>query len=238
MSWGSDLYGWLFGQKRQAIHSPNRESEHSAISSASGAPGADLYAHAPDAGIGHSQQHRWLFDEGVLHWNQHRSESDFKPVFAGLNFVREAAKSRLWGRPADLAGDERIILSGVDWRFADLQGCILVRADLRHAKMQGANLRSANLSGANLSGADLTDSDLRGAILDGAILARASLVKANLSGASLKGANFAWADMRHLVVGVRNLQEANTFGALRDGVGSYAPAIEIGDAAAARPFAP
>ncbi len=213
MSWGSALYGWLFGQKPNSTLSAQREAADPSVPQ----PVEDLYAHAPEIGIGHSQQHRWLFDEGVLHWNQHRSENDFKPVFPGLNFVKEAAKSRLWGRPADLVGEERVILGGVNWRFADLQGCILARADLRRAQLQGANLRSANLSGANLSGADLTDSDMRGAILDGAIFARATLVNTNLSGASMKGANFAWADMRHTIVGARNLQEANVFGALREG---------------------
>lgn len=223
MSWGSAIYGWLFGQKPQSTPSAQPEAVASSVSHAGGQTGEDLYVHAPEIGIGHSQQHRWLFDEGVLHWNQHRSENDFKPVFSGLNFVKEAAKSRLWGRPADLVGEERVILNGINWRFADLQGCILARADLRQAQLQGANLRSANLSGANLSGADMTDSDLRGAVLDGAILARATLVNANLSGASMKGANFAWADMRHTIVGARNLQEANIFGAVREGSVTLVP---------------
>ena len=217
MSWGSALYGWLFGQKPKSTHSAQRETADASVPHAGGQAGEDLYVHAPEIGIRHSQQHRWLFDEGVLHWNQHRSEIDFKQDFRGLNFVKEAAKSRLWGRPADLVGEERVILSGVNWRFADLQGCILARADLRQAQLQGANLRSANLSGVNLSGADLTDSDMRGATLDGAILARATLVNTNLSGASMKGANFAWADMRRTIVGARNLQEAYIFGALREG---------------------
>jgi uncharacterized protein YjbI with pentapeptide repeats len=37
-----------------------------------------------------------------------------------------------------------------------------------------------------------------------------------MSGAGMKGANFAWADMSHAIVGARNLQEANVFGAIRD----------------------
>ena len=90
MSLGSGLYNWLFGPSAKLTQPPHRESESTV------APSEDLYAHAPEIGIGHSQQHRWLFDEGVLHWNQHRSENDFKPVFPGLNFVKEAAKSRLW----------------------------------------------------------------------------------------------------------------------------------------------
>jgi hypothetical protein len=32
-----------------------------------------------------AQHRKWLFDEGVLRWNQHRRDR-FKPNFAGLNF--------------------------------------------------------------------------------------------------------------------------------------------------------
>ena len=184
----------------------------------SGGNGGEVYAHVPEAELRSSQQHRWLFDDGVMHWNQHRREEDFKPNFAGLNFVKEAAKTRLFGRPADLVGDERVILTGVDWSYANLQGCTLAKADLRNARLQGADLRNANLSGALLNGADLRDADLRGANLERTQLARANLEHANLTGATCKDANFAWADLSHAIVGARNLAEANLFGAVRDGV--------------------
>jgi hypothetical protein len=217
MDWRSVLFGW----PPRVKPAPKKEEEQGA---AQAEPATDVvsppseeavYAHMPEAEAGSAQQHRWLFDEGVLHWNQRRHESDFLPKFAGINFVKEAPKTRLWGRPADIIGDERVLLGGVDWSFADLQGATLARADLRNARLVGANLRNANLAGALLNGADLTDCDLRGANLDGAQLARTTLVHANMTGASTKDANFAWADLTHASIGARALQEANLFGAVR-----------------------
>lgn len=210
------MWNWreiLFGTKQPT---PTPEAEAVSPSGGNGA-GEDVYAHAPESELRSSEQHAFLFDDGVLHWNQHRHAKSFKPNFAGLNFVREAAKTRLFGRPADLAGDERVMLAGVDWSHADLQGCILTKADLRHAKLIGADLRKANLTGALLMNADLTDCDLRGAVLDGAQFARARLVNANLAGATCAAANFAWADLTNAALGARNLAEANLFGAVRDG---------------------
>lgn len=214
MSWVQNFYAWLFGRrpepKRDTAAAPELAPQESARPIEE-----TLYVHTPEDVVGHAKQHQWLFDDGVLHWNQRRLETEFKPHFAGVNFVKEGAKSRLWGRPGDLVGDERAILYGIDLRFANLQGCIMNRVDLRNAKLQGANLRNANLTSANLTGADLTDCDLRGATLDGAIVARARLVNANLSGASLKGTNFAWSDVTHMMAGQRNLQDANMFGVMR-----------------------
>jgi len=192
-------------------------SEPAPVGDASAGNGGEaIYAHVPETQLRSSQQHRWLFDDGVQYWNRHRHEKDFKPNFSGVNFVKEAAKTRLWGRPIDLAGEERAVLTGIDLSHADLQGCTFAKADLRDAKLIGAHLRNANLAGANLSGADLSGCDLRGANLDGAQLARAKLTYANLTGASLKDANLAWADLNHAIVGMRNLQEANLFGASRN----------------------
>jgi uncharacterized protein YjbI with pentapeptide repeats len=179
------------------------------------APEETLYEHAPDSTISQGKQHHWLFDEGVLHWNQRRKETEFRPNFSGFNFVKQSQRSRLWGCPADLVGDERVILAGMDLRFADLQGCTLTRADLRRAHLQGANLRNANLAHVNFENADLTDCDLRNAVLDGADLSRARLVNANLSGASLKGTNLAWADITQMSACEKHLREANLFGAVR-----------------------
>jgi hypothetical protein len=174
-----------------------------------------LYADAPENTVGQRKQHHWLFDEGVLHWNQHRRDNDFKPDFGGTNFPHDAAKSRLWGCPPDLVGGERVVLSGIDLRYADLKGAVLARADLRHAKLQGADLRDADLSSSNLESADLTDCDLRGAKLDGAVLVRARLVNANLTGASLKNTNFAWADVSHMQASFKGVEQANLFGVVR-----------------------
>ena len=227
-TWTDALFGWLPRAK------PAGAQADAAQIDASGGNGADgVYERVPETELRSSQQHRWLFDEGVLHWNQHRREKNFITEFAGMNFVKEAAKSRLWGRPVDIVGEDRVVLTGVDWAHADLQGCTLTRADLRHARLAGADLRKANLAGALLNGADLRDCDLRGAILDGAQFARAKLMHANFSGASLKNANFAWADMSHAVVSARNLQEANTFGTIRDTVVPEVHAAPVVPSAAA-----
>jgi uncharacterized protein YjbI with pentapeptide repeats len=210
MDWRSAIFGW------PSRKSPEKKAvEPIDVSAGNGGEAEAVYAHAPETQLSSSKQHRWLFDQGVVHWNQHRRDEPFKPNFAGVNFVKEAAKSRLWGRPIDLAGEERVVLTRIDLSHADLQGCTLAKADLREAKLAGADLRRANLAGALLNGADLTDADLRGATLDNAQLARCKLGHANLSGASLKNTNFAWADMSHAVVSVRNLADANVFGSQR-----------------------
>lgn len=219
MSWiyqffASLFSGW-FGRKA---------GEHAAAASAAvdaahpGVPAPEedtLYAEAPETKVGQNRQHHWLFDEGVLHWNQHRRDNNFKPEFGKTDFVKEASTSRLWGCPADLIGSERVVLSGIDLRFANLKGANLSRADLRHAKLQGADLRDANLSSCNLESADLTDCDLRGANLDGAVLVRTRLVNANLTGASLKDTNFAWADISHMQACFKAVSTANLFGVVR-----------------------
>ena len=208
MDWRSILFGWPARAKPAADGATDAPP--------AGDGGEAVHAHVPEAELRSSQQHKWLFDDGVMRWNRHRHEQEFKPNFAGLNFLKETAKTRLWGRPVDIVGEERVVLAGVDWSYADLQGCTLTRADLRNAKLVGADLRKANLSGALLNNADLTDCDLRGATLDGAQFARAKLAHANMSGASMKGANFAWADLSHAIVSARNLQDANVFGAVRE----------------------
>lgn len=212
MNWGQILFG-----TGRAAKAPPPASPDEAPSPSGGNGAEEIYAHAPATTLRSSEQHKWLFDEGVVHWNQHRREKPFKPNFSGVNFVKETAKTRLFGRPVDIIGEERVMLAGVDLGNAEMQGCTLARADLRNAKLAGADLRNANLAGALLNGADLRDADLRGANLDGAQLARAKLGHANLSGASAKGANFAWADLSHAIVGAKNLAEANLFGAVRDG---------------------
>lgn len=218
MTW----YEMLFGKRRAPEAAAQPQVEPVSPSGGNGGGSAeDIYAHPPEKPVRSSQQHVWLFDEGVEHWNQHRHAEPFKVSFAGLNFVKEAGKTRLYGRPADIIGEERVTLAGVDWREADLQGCTLSKADLRGANLRGANLRNANLAGALLNGADLTDADLRGANLEGAQLARAKLGHTNLSGASLKNANLAWTDMTHTIVGVKNLREANTFGVVYAGMPKF-----------------
>ena len=226
MTWREMLFG---GRSQEAVAAA-APVEPASPSGGNGGGAEGVYAHAPEKELRSSQQHSWLFDQGVAHWNQHRGTTPFKANFAGLNFVKEAAKTRLFGRPADIIGEERVSLAGVDWHEADLQGCTLSKADLRRANLRGANLRNANLAGALLNGADLTDADMRGANLEGAQLARATLAHANLAGASLKNANLAWTDLSQTIVGAKNLVEANTFGVYYAGMPKfqrreYAPVV-------------
>lgn len=234
MSWVNGFYAWLFGVRpqsslkgsnagdasagldagRPASQKPSGASAHQ--KDASRPLEEHLYEGWTEAGVDHAKQHHWLFDEGVLHWNERRGEQKFKPYFAGVNFLKAAAKTRLWGCPSDLAGPERVVLSGIDLKFADLQGSTLTRADLRHANLRGANLRNANLASANFENADLSDCDLRGAVLDGADFSRAKLVSANLSGASVKGANLAWANVSHMIACSDHLRDTNMFGVYRE----------------------
>src|SRR5262249_9906403 len=151
MDW-RHIFSWNATPAKPANEKPADEIQPSA---GNGGSAEAIYAHAPETELSSSKQHRWLFDQGVVHWNQHRHKENFHPNFAGINFVKESAKTRLWGRPVDIVGDERVVLTGVDLSLADLQGCILTRADLRDAKLQGADLRKANLTGALLNGADL-----------------------------------------------------------------------------------
>ena len=227
MEWIMTFLGWLVGLFRwrrkaapapaaAAAPAPGVEGSSNSGDSVTGAeapaPEEKLYAHAPDKGVARGLQHHWLMDEGVLHWNQRRREEDFRPDFAGYDFIAQGKQTRLWGQPADLDGGARLILSGVDLRFAKLAKAVLAGADLRRAHLQGADLRGANLAGAVLEGADLTDCDLREAVLEGADLSRARLVNANLSEARLAGANLAWADITHAAGA---LEGANLFGVRR-----------------------
>jgi hypothetical protein len=223
MEWITTFLGWIaswFWGRRRArpqdgapVAAPDGSGD--GMTDAGAASSEDkLYAHAPEAGISRGLQHHWLIDEGVLHWNQRRKEQAFRPDFAGYDFIAQGKETRLWGQPADLDGNPRLVLSGVDLSFAKLSKAVLAGADLRRAHLQGADLRGANLAGANLEGADLTDCDLRAAVLEGADLSRTRLVNANLAGAKLAGANLAWADITHMA-GDGALAGANLFGVRR-----------------------
>jgi Pentapeptide repeats (8 copies) len=108
--------------------------------------------------------------------------------------------------------DQRLNLSSIDLRYADLRraqlqaadllGSRLQKADLRRAQLQaadllGAQLQGATLSGAQLQGADLTGADLEGADLPDADLEGAHLVHAQLQEAFLYGAQLQGIVMSH-----------------------------------------
>jgi uncharacterized protein YjbI with pentapeptide repeats len=65
-------------------------------------------------------------------------------------------------------------------RYADLNGCILTRADLSHSQLQESNLQKVHFQGA-----DLSHTDLRNAILTDTKLDETMFVEANLTGANL-----------------------------------------------------
>jgi len=74
----------------------------------------------------------------------------------------------------------RLNLTGKNFRNADLQGADLQGADLRSADLKGADLRDADLRGADLQGADLRDAYLQGADLRSADLRSTDLKDADL----------------------------------------------------------
>jgi uncharacterized protein YjbI with pentapeptide repeats len=81
-------------------------------------------------------------------------------------------------------------LSGVDLKFAQLQGAFLPSANLTNAILDVANLKGAILNNANLTNAKLNIADLTNAILIGANLTGAHLEQADLTGAWVNYANF------------------------------------------------
>ena len=87
-----------------------------------------------------------------------------------------------------LSNMQGILLLGADLGLANLSDADLTGADLTGADLTGANLTGANLSGANLSGANLTGANLSGAILTRANLTGADLTRANLTNAILTDA--------------------------------------------------
>jgi uncharacterized protein YjbI with pentapeptide repeats len=74
--------------------------------------------------------------------------------------------------------------SGLDLRYANFQGAILLNADF-----YGADLQETNLRNANLINADLQEVNLRLAYLQGADLNRAKLHNADLRWANLRGSD-------------------------------------------------
>jgi uncharacterized protein YjbI with pentapeptide repeats len=79
-------------------------------------------------------------------------------------------------------------LAGVDLSRINLQGAILVDADLDDCCLDGANLRNADLAGAELNNAELRSADLTETNLSGAILSGAQLERADLSETTLEAA--------------------------------------------------
>jgi uncharacterized protein YjbI with pentapeptide repeats len=101
---------------------------------------------------------------------------------------------------------ERVILDMVDLYGADLGHSDLTLIDADLAILSFANLREARLSGAKLIWASLSGANLSGAKLSGAKLSEADLSEADLRRADLRRAKYL----------PKQLQAANTTGALFD----------------------
>ncbi|PYP90018.1 MAG: hypothetical protein DMF61_02125 [Blastocatellia bacterium AA13] len=143
-----------------------------------------------------------------------------------------------------LWGQERITISGADFRGVDLRSFSFPRADLREvnleranllgvplfqvdlhranlreaelgrAFLQNANLQNANLTRASLKAANMTEADLSGAILKDATLEGAILENANLTDADLTGANLKNANLKGAVIAPAQLQYARLQGTI------------------------
>jgi Pentapeptide repeats (8 copies) len=83
--------------------------------------------------------------------------------------------------PTPRAAPDRLLLSWVNLRNADLQG-----EDFRGAVLQGADLRGARLDSADLREADLRDCRLEGASLDGVIYDRNTIWPASIDRKALE----------------------------------------------------
>ncbi|AFZ27852.1 putative low-complexity protein [Cylindrospermum stagnale PCC 7417] len=123
--------------------------------------------------------------------------------------------------------NQRIDLSNIDIRDANLDKAHLEKASLYQANLQEAvlseaNLQEASLYQANLQEAVLSEANLQGANLCQANLQRASLSKANLQRAFLYQANLQraflyQANLQEAVLSEANLQGANLYQAKLQG---------------------
>jgi uncharacterized protein YjbI with pentapeptide repeats len=129
--------------------------------------------------------------------------------------LRILVGEELWRR----AGIERLDLSYIIVRNADLRGVDLSNVVLLGAVLDGSNLRTAKFRGADLRSASLNDADLRGADfehadLSGAHLSRADLAEARLTNeALLVDATLNEANLRDAELELVDATRANLAGA-------------------------
>jgi uncharacterized protein YjbI with pentapeptide repeats len=108
----------------------------------------------------------------------------------------------VWNKWRDdgLQENEKIDLSDVYLRGANLPhinlwGVNLPGANLTRANLDGANLRASNLRGANLRGTNLREADLRGADLGETDLTQSELKGANIQSAIISNTVFGELDL-------------------------------------------
>lgn len=131
--------------------------------------------------MGNPQHLEWLL-EGVDAWNKRRERDDFVPDLSECD-VRQAFEDTL-----QLDDRDRVPLSNVDFKNAEIAGANLAGADLRHADLTGANcidldLAESNCRNADLSSCNFSDANLEGVSFGGAILERTIFSRANLENA-------------------------------------------------------
>lgn len=103
-------------------------------------------------------------------------------------------------------------LTGANLEKINLQQSILYRANLIDANLKNANLNRAVLSAANLCHANFTHANLCGAILNAANLCGANLTHADLRNANLFLANLQGANLDGTNLDGANLREAEFCG--------------------------
>ncbi len=107
-----------------------------------------------------------------LRGSLHDKKQTKKPVdpTKQAELIKQIRKGKKDLAGADLRGANlvRTNLQNTTLNWADFEGAILIRANLRRAYMEHANLRGAKLHGADFEGAILTGADFKGAILTGA----------------------------------------------------------------------
>jgi uncharacterized protein YjbI with pentapeptide repeats len=153
-------------------------------------------------------------------------------------FLKECLETKdidAWNARRETASQDRILLSGVDLRSAELWSANLQGADLKGANLQGSYLDDANLQGvdlwnADLQGANLWNANLQGTYLSSANLQGADLRFANLQGADLRFADLQGADLRFTDLQGADLSTTNLQGAYLNGAnlqGAYLGSVYL-----------
>jgi uncharacterized protein YjbI with pentapeptide repeats len=151
----------------------------------------------------------------------------FGTWFKRIQGQRQGAQPALAARSLSYLDLNGIIVLCADLHGSQLQQSKLCRAiaelavfafaDLSETNLEGANLFSADFRYANLKGADLKAANLEGAHLEGAHLETASLQRAYLRGANLQGAHLEGANLETASLQRANLRGANLEGANLEG---------------------
>ncbi len=118
----------------------------------------------------------------------------------------------------------RIDLTNRNLRYANLEKCILTRANMQESQLQGANLTETHLQAVDLSDAELQDANLReaklqsttfictklqGAKLTSANMNNSTFEECNLTGASLQKAQLVEAKFTNFKGGYSSLRNAD-----------------------------